>query len=156
MTGADHDDAVRRGTHRLAAHVEACDACRVDVPAVDRIAARLSAATVPIDAAALSQRTIVRLRPELQRCASGSLWRRAAGGVLLALLPLPAVLAYNVYLLRMAYDALLALLPAAVAVYLVGTEAALLVLLFAATYAAIPILLARGTPPLGDAWVSVR
>ncbi len=139
------------GHRALAAHVEACDACRLDTPAVDLIAARLATVNVPIDAAALSQRTMLRLRPELQRCANAALWRRATIGVLLALLPLPAVLAYNVYLLHMAYDVLLALLPAAVVVYLVASEAALLVLLFAATYAAIPVLLARRTPALGDA-----
>lgn len=144
---------VHRG---LAAHVEACDACRVDAPAVDLIAARLATVNVPIDAAVLSQRTMVRLRPELQRCASAALWRRAAIGVLLALLPLPAVLAYNVYLLHVAYGLLLALLPAAVVVYLVASEAALLVLLFAATYAAIPILLARGTPAMSDTWVGAQ
>ena len=146
MSNLDRDDGVPPGQRGLAAHVEACDACRADTPPVDRIATLLSAATVSIDAAALSQRTIVRLRPELERCASAALWRRAATQVLLALVPLPAVLAYNVYLFRMAYNALLALLPAAVVVYLVTTEAALLVLLFAATYAAIPILLARRLP----------
>ncbi len=144
------------GYRGLAAHVEDCDGCRVDVPPVDLIAARLAAVNVPIDATALSRRTMLRLRPELQRCASAALWRRAAVGVLLALLPLPAVLAYNVYLLHAAYDVLLALLPAAVVAYLLASEAALLVLLFAATYAAIPILLARGMPAFDDAWVSVR
>ena len=155
MTGADHDDGVLPGRRGLTAHVEACDACRIDTPPVDLIAARLSAATVPIDAAALSQRTTIGLRLELERCASAALWRRAATGVLRALFPLPVVLACNVYLLRTAYDALLSLLPAAVAIYLVATEAALLVLLFAATYAAIPILLARNVPTSGDAWASV-
>lgn len=96
-----------------------------------------------IDVAALSRHTFARLQPELQRQAIAAGWRRVAMGVLLALLPLPLVLAYNAYLLRLAYDFLSTLLPATLAAYLVLSYGASLVLLFATTYAAIPLLVQR-------------
>ena len=68
-------------------------------------------------------------------------------GILLALLPLPAVLVYNAYLLLLAYDIERTLLGATFATYLVLSDAALLILLFAATYAAIPIVLVRRQMP---------
>jgi len=67
--------------------------------------------------------------------------------------PLPAVLAYDAYLLRVAYGLISALLPAALAAYLIFGYAAFLVLLFATTYATIPVFLANrtvaGRPALG-------
>jgi len=128
---------------RLTAHGAECPECRDAQPPFDRIAALLDSAVPPLDAAALSQHTFARLQPELQRRAVAVGWRRVAVGVLLALLPLPFVIAYNAYLLRFAYDLLSTLLPAALAAYLVITWGAFLVLLFGTTYAAIPLLVAQ-------------
>ena len=146
-----HGDDSGRGT--LAAHVDGCELCRADPPPLERIAAVLEASAVPIDAPTLSLRTLARLQPALAHRASAVLWCKAVAAVLLALVPLPAVLAYDAYLLHAAYAVVSALLPAAFAMYLIATYAAFLVLLFAGTYAAIPLLLARGhaprTVPLG-------
>jgi len=54
------------------------------------------------------------------------------------------VLAYDAYLLRLLYGAMRAVVPASLATCLVASYGALLVLLFAGTYAAIPLLVARG------------
>jgi hypothetical protein len=62
--------------------------------------------------------------------------------VLASLLPLPGVLAYNAYVLQAAYSLASTVLPTALVAYLVLSYAAFLTLLFALTYAAIPLLLA--------------
>jgi hypothetical protein len=153
MTRAD-DDGRRgplpetpAGPARLAAHAEECEACRSAPPPLARITAALEAGDIRVDAAAISHRVLIGLRPELERCRRRVLWRRIAAGVLLALAPFPVVLASDAYLLLLAYDAVSALLPAAFAAYLVLSYAAGLVLLFASTYAAIPIALARQALP---------
>jgi len=128
---------------RLTAHTADCAECEKTPLPLERIAAVLEATVPAIDAAALSRQTFVQLRSELQRQSLAVGWRRIAIGVLLSLLPLPLVLAYNAYLLHAVYDLLSSLLPAAVAAYLVLSYAAFLLLLFATTYAAIPLLMAH-------------
>jgi hypothetical protein len=66
---------------------------------------------------------------------------------LLALLPLPLILAYDAYVLRAAYELLRMLLPSGVALYVLATYTAVVSLLFALTYAAIPVLLAQRAGP---------
>lgn len=128
----------------LSAHVAECDECRAGEVPVERIATALRESTTAFDAAALSQRTLVRLRPELERRAAAVLRRQVVIGLLLALLPLPAVLAYNAYVLELAYELAASVIPAGLAAMAVASYAAFLLLLFAMTYAAIPLLLARG------------
>lgn len=135
----DRDDHLAQ----LTAHSAECAECKNTPLPLDRIAAALEAAVPAIDAAALSRHTFAQLQPELQRRALAVGWRRMAIGVLLSLLPLPLVLAYNAYLLHVAYDLLSSLLPAAIAAYLVLSYGAFLLLLFATTYAAIPLLMAH-------------
>ncbi len=125
----------------LIAHSADCPDCQERPLPLDQIAALLETAPPDIDPAGLSRHVFARLQPELQRRAGKLDWQRVAAGVLLSLLPLPFVLAYNAYVLRLAYDYLSALLPATIAAYLVLSYAASLLLLFAATYAAIPVLL---------------
>lgn len=137
----------------LTAHRADCAECQDTPLPIDRIAAVLEAAVPAVDAAALSRQAFARVQPELQRQALALGWRRVATGVLLSLLPLPFVLAYNAYLLHLAYDFLSALLPATVAAYLVLSYGAFLLLLFATTYAAIPLLVVQRSiePPAAPA-----
>ena len=128
---------------RLSTHSADCAECQDAPLPIDRIAALLDGPAPNLDAAALSRHTFVRLQPELQRRAMVIGWRRVGVAVLLSLLPLPLVLAYNAYLLRLAYDLLSILLPTTLAAYLVFSYAAFLVLLFATTYAAIPLLIVQ-------------
>jgi hypothetical protein len=134
-----------RDGHRawLTAHSVDCAECQEEPLPLDHLASLLEEGTPDLDPATLSRHTFARLQLELQRRVPVVGWRRVAVGVLLSLLPLPFVLAYNAYFLRLVYDYLSALLPAALAAYLVLSYAASLVLLFAATYAAIPILLVQ-------------
>jgi len=132
------------GARVLREHAQECAECGTQVP-IDRLAGLLDSTAVSIDAAALSQRVLQRVRPELERRAGAAWWRRVAAALLVALVPLPLVVAYDAYLLQMVYGLVSALLPSTVAAYLVLSYAAFLVLLFATTYAAIPLVLSR--PP---------
>ncbi len=130
----------------LAAHVRECEECRtVPLPA-ERVAVALSRSVPDIDPAVLSQRALTQLRPVLRRQASVAFWKRLAAGIGLSLLPLPAVLAYDAYVLRGLFWVVSSILPQTVAAYLVLTYAAFLLLLFSSTYAVIPLVLVRRMP----------
>jgi hypothetical protein len=135
------------GRDRLTAHAADCDACQRAPLPVERLADVLAAGAVGVDPTRLSQLALARVRAELEWCARRAFWRRVAVGMLLSLVPLPAVLAYDAYVLRLAYDLVCVLLPAGLAAYLVLSYAASLALLFALTYAAIPLLVERSGPP---------
>jgi hypothetical protein len=137
------DDQRDEGARRLAAHVDECGECRESPPPIARIARHLATGDLHFDIADLSRRTLAYVRPELERRARMLVWRRVAAGIVLALLPLPVVLAYDALVLRLLYGAVSAVLPSTVAVYVVASYTAVLALLFAATYAAIPILVTR-------------
>ncbi len=132
-----------RAADPLTAHARQCDECRASSPPIERIVSALAADVVDIDPHALSQLAMARLSSELARRAAATFRRRVAEVVLVSLLPLPLVLVYNAYVLGAAYNLALTLLPAGLAAYMVLTYGALLLLLFAMTYAAIPLLLDR-------------
>jgi ABC-type uncharacterized transport system permease subunit len=93
----------------------------------------------------LSQLALRRARPELARRARLAWWRRVAASIVLALIPLPVVLVSDAYVLTYSYELLRTLLPDALAVFMLASYSATIALLFALTYAAIPIVLARGS-----------
>jgi len=101
----------------LGSHVAECAECQVVPPPLERIAALLDAPDAALDAGELSRRTFLRLQPEIARLAMHAWWRKVAVALLLALLPLPLVLAYDAYLLGVAYQLVSALLPATFAVW---------------------------------------
>lgn len=143
MTRRDDELSGAPGHHAvLTTHVAECPDCQAAPVSIDRIAALLDANSVAVDAAELSRRAFLRLQPEVARLAMHALWRKVAVALFLALLPLPVVLAYDAYLLGIAYQLVSALLPATLAALLIFGYAAFLVLLFATTYAAIPLFLA--------------
>jgi hypothetical protein len=141
----DTEDEEKRAGRaaRLAAHAAVCDECRSGPLPLEHLVTLLNVDAVEIDSSGLSRRALARVRPALQRRALAASGRR----VLLSLLPLPAVLAYDAYFLNVVYHAVAVLLPAALAAYLVLSYGAVLVLLFALTYAAIPVLVMRGEAP---------
>ena len=131
----------------LATHAAECSECRGGSRALADIERVLGTAPVEIDATMMSQRVLVSVGPELQRLATRAFRHRVATVLVSALAPLPVVAVYDALLLRVWYLGISALLPAAMAVYLVASYAALLILLFALTYAAIPLLLVRDPAP---------
>lgn len=126
----------------LAAHAEECVQCRAAPLPTDRIAMLLSATEVGVEPAVLSARALARLRREL-RVNRPVAYGAVAGGLLRALLPLPAVAAVDAYMLWLAYSYGATLLPRPLVAYWVWSYAAVLVLLFALTYAALPLFLVR-------------
>jgi hypothetical protein len=135
------------GLDRLREHAADCDGCRRQPPAVDRIDTALAGSRVPIDAAALSRQAFAAAQPALRAVAMRHFWRQVAAVIVLALAPLPAIIAYDTVLLRLVHAVASALLPSTVAAYIVFMYASSLLFLFAVSYAAIPVLMARNAFP---------
>jgi predicted anti-sigma-YlaC factor YlaD len=135
MTGRP-DDA-------LGEHARECEACRADAPPLAQLRALLAAGDAAPDAGRLSDLARARLGPELQRRAQAVFWRRFARVLGIALLPLPVVLAADVWLLGWLYQVAAAWLPSTLAVYIVCSYAASALAAIGVTYAAIPLLIAR-------------
>ena len=142
---SEHPPDDTPGAACLAAHAAACEACQAAPLPMNRIAILLDAAAVSLDATALSARVMVRLRRELRL--TGRVSWRAVGVVLLrAVLPLPAVVGFDAYVLWTAYALGKTILPGPLVAYVVLSYGALLLLLFGLTYAAVPLLVARQQP----------
>jgi len=141
MNPTNHTDSV------IEEHLRECDECaREGLPAA-LLNEQLRAATVPVDPNLLSRRAWPALGAALAARAADNLRRRAARGVLLSLLPLAAVLAYDVWVLQVLHSFLDSIFPSQLATWIVVNYAAAIVLLLGATYAAIPLLVARQTAP---------
>jgi hypothetical protein len=135
------------GIERLREHIAECDDCRTDAVPIERIDSLLGTSQVELDTASLSRQAFAAAQVALHATALRHFWRQVAAVVVLALLPLPVVLAYDAVLLRLLHLAASSLLSGAVANYLIFSYASSLLFLFAASYAAIPILMARSMLP---------
>ena len=122
------------------AHLAACARCASDRGAVRALAGVLAASAVPEPPAVLSARVLGVAAPLLARHARPVLWSALVRALGAALLVLPALVFADVFLVRTAYRLLAAVLPPTLTVYIVFYYAAMLTLLFALTYGAIPIL----------------
>ena len=136
------------GLARLRAHERECLQCSEQPLPLEEVARALHERGDWPDASALSARALMRVRPELAPLANAAWWRRVAVGMALAFIPLPFVLVYDGYVLGKAYTLASALLSERLAAYLVWSYGTTIVLLLAATYASIPVLLER--PPRSD------
>jgi hypothetical protein len=130
----------------LVEHTLACDDCRADAPPVAQLAALLDGAGVDVDAAYLSRLAFARVAPELRARAQAAFWRRLRTALAFGLLPLPLVIAADVFVLGWLYQLFAVWLPASLALYVVISYGAWLLVAIGSTYAAIPLLLARGLP----------
>jgi hypothetical protein len=91
----------------------------------------------------LTARVLRAAEPVLARAARRAAWRALAAAIAIALVPLPAILFLDAALVLGTYALLSSVLPHALSVYLVSSYAAVLVVLLALTYAAIPLLAER-------------
>ncbi len=127
---------------------EAGASAKVDADLLARI---LVASPIAVDDAGMARRALGGMRPELARRRSADLHRQVLVRVMLAVVPLPFVVAYAVYVLRALYVPVAALLTPDLAAYVAVVHIMLLTLLFGVTYAAIPMMLSRsgnaGHPP---------
>jgi hypothetical protein len=124
-------------------HVAACEQCRTEAPDVAAVSNLLRADAVVLDASLLSRSTLERLRPELARRAAAVFRRRLASGLVAALIPLPALLLLDAYVLRALFGLATLLIPTTLAAYVVISYAVFLLLMTAFVYGAIPLLVER-------------
>jgi anti-sigma factor RsiW len=125
------------------AHVATCAHCATEREGVASVRALLAAATVPAPPPGLSAAVCRAARPLLAtntRRASRILVARALA---VALLVLPVVLLADLRVGSLVYEALTALLPRALGLYVVSSWAVTVTGLLALTYAAIPIFAER-------------
>ncbi len=143
MTDDSHERRIAGIPAQLRQHARECDDCRAAPLPLENIAAALSEES-RLDLEALSFQVMVRLRPELERRAAAASRRRLLIALLLSLLPLPLVVAFDAAFLAVVYEVAQALVPGGVAAYAVLSYGAFLLLLFASTYAAVPVLMEKG------------
>jgi hypothetical protein len=124
-----------------AAHAAACARCREDAALVPALAQALAGEVAPRPG--LSARVVAAAAPVLARHAARARRRRLLAALAAALVPLPLVLALDAALVRGLYALLSAVLPAALSAWVVSSYAALLALLLAVTYGAVPVLAER-------------
>jgi hypothetical protein len=132
-----------RPDNALRAHARECDECRGAAVPIDELADRLGAGTTEIDVARLSQLTLARVAPELHARAQQVFWRRVARALGIGLVPLPLLLAADLWALGRLYAVAVDWMPFGLAVDFVLTYAISLLALFGSAYAVIPLLLAH-------------
>jgi len=125
------------------AHVATCDACAVATAALGHLWAAFAADRPPIPPPALAPRVLAAARPLLAARRRHAARRALAAAVAVALLPLPLIVFVDVWVLQMIYGTLTRFFPATLSFYLVVNYAAVLALLGALTYGAIPLLAER-------------
>jgi len=135
------------GIERLREHTEECESCHQAPLPIDRIDAVLRASPLQIDVGAMSAQAFTAAQHTLHSMTLRSFWRQVAAVVVVALLPLPVIMAYDAFLLQLLHTAVSTLFSGPMATYIVFTYAASLLFLFAASYAAIPVLMARSMLP---------
>jgi hypothetical protein len=132
-----------RVTAEDAAHVAACAACGAETGTLDALASAFAAHRTAPPSPVLESRVLSAATPILAgRRRHAARWSVAAA-VAAALLPLPLIVAIDVWALQLIYGGLSRLLPPALSFYLVMNYAAVLALLGTLSYGAIPLLAER-------------
>ena len=128
------------------AHAQTCLRCQAEERSLAAVAGVLAASAVPSAPAGLSARVLTAAAPLLAANAARAARRHLVRALAAGLAPLPAILAFDLWLVRAAYDLLTRFLPDALSLYVVANWVGLLALLLALTYGAIPFLAARQVP----------
>jgi anti-sigma factor RsiW len=135
-----------RTAAEIDAHLAACPRCVADAPHVRRVTALLDTIPAPIATPELGTHVLRTAAPLLvtnaHRLPTGA-WRRFAAAIAVSVLPLPLILFVGWEALSTVNRLLSAVLPERLGFYLVATHAALLALLLAITYGAVPLLAAH-------------
>jgi hypothetical protein len=125
------------------AHVAACASCRHEMPALATVDAALGRYAVDAPPSGLRPRVLDAAASLLVLNARRARRRHLVRAVAAGLVPLPLIVLVDFVLVRTLGELLGTFLPRALTVYFVAEYAALLALLVALTYAAIPLLAAR-------------
>lgn len=132
-----------RPDNPLVEHARSCEECRGGAAPLASLTALLDANAVQVDAGRLSRQVLESAAPALRARAQAAFWRRLIRTLAVALVPLPLVVGVDLWLLGWLYAFTAAWLPTSLALYVVVSYAASLLVLIGSTYAAIPLLLAR-------------
>jgi hypothetical protein len=125
------------------AHAASCETCRRDGATLAAIGAAFSAHRIASPGPELGARVHAAAAPLLAaRRRHAARWSLAAA-IAAALVPLPLIVMVDWWALQAIYGGLTRLLPATLSFYLVVNYAAVLALLGALTYGAIPVLVER-------------
>jgi len=130
-------------------HLAVCEACREAEARLVGIGRRLAAAAPPEPPPGLRERVLLAAAPVLREQGVARRRARAVAGLRLCAAPalavalLPLVVYVNVSLVAGLYGALTSVLPRGLPLYLAGTYAVFLAGLLAATYGALPVIVAR-------------
>ena len=147
MIGCEEVDEMRFLGRPLApdalAHTRACARCQAEEASLAAVTGALGASTVPGARAGLNARVLAAAEPLLAANAARAARRRLVRALAAGLLPLPAILLLDFWLVRAGYDLLTRFLPEALSLYVVANWVGFLALLLALTYGAIPFLAAR-------------
>ncbi|MBC8291703.1 MAG: hypothetical protein H8E45_00905 [Proteobacteria bacterium] len=128
-------------------HLLHCDECSTGQQDLSALARILNDSPgPPLDAELLRDRCLAALTPRLEHLSTPARYKRLLAALSPALLPLPLSLAWAAWLLVQLHGVVSAWLPGEVATLLVAGQAAAVSLLFAATYAALPLLLEQSGP----------
>ena len=128
---------------RIAAHRRGCAECRREPLEEAAVAAALARSAPSVDAGGLSSLALARVSGELAARGREVFRRQVIVVLLLALVPLPGMLVFGVYALRLACQMIATVLPAAVAEYLAVSYGLSALVVLTASYATIPVLLER-------------
>jgi hypothetical protein len=109
----------------------------------DELHALLGSLDAPEPPPALTARTLEAAAPLLALHAGRARWRAWLRPLAVSLLPLPAIIAADVALVRVLHGLLALVLPSPLSVYLVGQYALVLALLLSLAYAAVPLVAER-------------
>jgi hypothetical protein len=134
----------RSGLDRLREHARDCSECTQAPLPLDAISRTLAADEPVLPAPAFSHRVMIAAKPLLSVRARRAYRTQLLRSLLLTLSPLPVIALFDAYMLREAYRALSGWLPAPVVAWVLVGYTAMLLLLCALTYAALPLLI---TPP---------
>ena len=126
-----------------AAHLASCEECRTAAAALGRLTLTLTADPVTPPSPVLRSQILAAATPLLAAKRRHAARHALAAAIAAALLPLPLILMIDVWALGAIYSGLTRLLPPALSFYLVVNYAAVLALLGALTYGAIPLLTER-------------
>jgi hypothetical protein len=152
MIACDQVSALRAFGRPLPAEAEAhardCSQCRELAAALGDVSAALAASPAPGVPAGLTARVLAAAEPLLAANAARATRRRLVRALVAGLVPLPAILVLNFWLVRTGYDLLTRFLPDVLSLYVVANWVGFLALLLALTYGAIPFLAARQYPAL--------
>ncbi len=136
----------RHTTAEVDDHLATCPRCLADTAHVHRVRTVLDGAPGPLPSPGIRARVLGAAAPLLVANAHrlpAVAWRRMAAAIAAAVLPLPLILLLGWETLSTANRVLSTILPERLSFYLVATQAALLGLLLAITYGAVPLLAAH-------------